>query len=74
MNFLTVNPELVLISNVQTQLKKIMEFYGITAIGCENKYSVQLGGGVHCVTNDIHREDTHGFGNIIDSPTSTLTL
>lgn len=70
MNFLTVNPELVFISHVQTRLKKIMEFYGIKAIGLENKYSVQLGGEIHCVTNDIHREDIHGFENVIDLPTS----
>lgn len=42
-----------------------MEFYGIKAIGLENKYAVQLGGGLHCVTNDIYREDVHGFGKIL---------
>lgn len=42
-----------------------MEFYGINAIPIKNKYSRALAGGNHCTTNDIHREDVHGFGRII---------
>ncbi len=39
-----------------------MELYGVQCLALENKHSAQLGGGFHCVTNDICREDVHKFG------------
>ena len=68
-----INPELIIISDVQQTLKKNMEFYGITPVPMSNKYAMALGGGLHCTTNDIHREDVHGFGKILSTPTADLT-
>ena len=73
MNFLPIHPELIIISDVQKTLKKFMEFYGITPVPMSNKYTKALGGGLHCTTNDIHREDVHGFGKILSTPTADLT-
>jgi hypothetical protein len=29
---------------------------------------------MHCSSNDVYREDVHGFGEIIERPTEELTL
>lgn len=68
MNFMVIDSENICISSYQKRLKQIMEFYGINAIPIVNKYSRALAGGNHCTTNDIHREDVHGFGRIIQKP------
>ena len=47
-----------------------MEFYGITPVPLNNKYAIALGGGFYCSTNEIHREDVHGFGKILSTPTA----
>ena len=70
MNFLSINPELIIISDVQKTLKNYMEFYGITPVPMNNKYAIALGGGFYCSTNEIHREDVHGFGKILSTPTA----
>jgi hypothetical protein len=62
---MVIDSENICISSNQKRLKQYMEFYGINAIPVENKYSRVLAGGNHCTTNDIYREDTHGFGKII---------
>lgn len=74
MNFLTLNPELLVISDKQSKLKEIMEFYGVKCLQLENKHSIQLGGGFHCVTNEINREDTYNFGQILQKDPKELTL
>ena len=73
-NFLVVNPHLAIISHRQTELKRVLEFYDIEVIPIEHKYAKALEGGVHCSSNDVYREDVHGFSKIIERPTEELTL
>lgn len=68
MNFLMVTPELAIISDRQTTLKKTLEFYGIKVLPLTNKHTKQMAGGFHCSTNEINREDVHGFSRILETP------
>ena len=65
LNLLMVNPNLAIMSDQQHKLKKTLEFYEIEVIMMRNKYTKTLAGGFHCSTNEINREDVHGFGKVI---------
>ena len=55
MNFLVVNPELVIIDKRQVSLIKELEKRGVNVIGLQLRHARTLGGGFHCVTNDVRR-------------------
>ncbi len=56
LNFLTVEPRLVICDPHQTILRKKLQNLGIESIGIELRHSRTLGGGHHCVTLDLERE------------------
>ena len=56
LNFLTVNPNLVICDPKQIYLRKQLEKWGVETIGVELRHSRTLGGGHHCVTLDTVRE------------------
>ena len=58
LNFLSVNPNLVICDPKQKLLRKKLEYYDVETIGCELRHSRTLGGGHHCVTLDLVRD--HG--------------
>ncbi len=66
---MVVHPHLAIISHRQTELKRVLEFYDIEVIPIEHKYARPLTGGMHCSSNDVYREDVHGFSKIIERPT-----
>ena len=74
MNFMPIDSQNICISSNQKRLKEFMEFYGINPIPILNKYTRMLGGGNHCTTNDIYREDVHGFSKLFSKLTTDLTL
>lgn len=55
LNFLTVNPNLVICDPHQYYLQTQLEKYKVDSIGVELRHSRTLGGGHHCVTLDIER-------------------
>lgn len=65
LNFFMVNPELAVVSENQLEIKSTLEFYGVKVLSLPIKHACQFDGGFHCVTNDINREDVHGFGKIL---------
>jgi N-dimethylarginine dimethylaminohydrolase len=56
LNFLTVNPNLVICDPYQYYLRSQLEKYGVESIGSELRHSRTLGGGHHCVTLDLVRQ------------------
>jgi N-dimethylarginine dimethylaminohydrolase len=56
LNFLTVNPNLVICDPKQTYLRTQLEKWSVETIGVELRHSRTLGGGHHCVTLDTVRE------------------
>lgn len=56
LNFLTINPYLVICDPKQTQLRYELSKHGVESIGIELRHSRTLGGGHHCVTLDLLRE------------------
>lgn len=56
LNFLTVNPNLIICDPHQLYLRKELEKYNVESIGIELRHSRTLGGGHHCVTLDLVRE------------------
>ena len=38
----------------------------------KNKHTKQLTGGFHCSTNEINREDVHGFARILETKKENL--
>ena len=56
MNFLSLDPETVVIDKRQTALIKILEKYGLTAIPISFRHSHLLKGGIHCSTLDTVRD------------------
>ena len=65
LNFFMINSELAVVSEYQLEIKKTLEFYGVKVLPLPIKHSCQFDGGLHCVTNDMNREDAHGFGKIL---------
>jgi N-dimethylarginine dimethylaminohydrolase len=55
LNFLTVNPNLVICDPKQLYLRKELSKYQVESIGIELRHSRTLGGGHHCVTLDLCR-------------------
>lgn len=56
LNFLTINPYLVICDPNQTYLRNELSKHGVESIGIELRHSRTLGGGHHCVTLDLVRE------------------
>lgn len=50
-----VNPELAIVDKRQVSLIKELEKRGINVIGLQLRHARTLGGGFHCVTNDVRR-------------------
>jgi N-dimethylarginine dimethylaminohydrolase len=55
LNFLTINPSLVICDPKQAILRDKLESYNIDSIGIDLRHSRTLGGGHHCVTLDLKR-------------------
>ena len=55
LNMLTVNPTTVIVDADQTKLIQILEKRGMTVIPLRLRHSRTLGGGFHCVTLDLVR-------------------
>lgn len=55
LNFLTVNPNLVICDPKQTYLKEELNKKNVDTIGVDLRHSRTLGGGHHCVTLDLER-------------------
>ena len=55
MNLLSVNKELVIVDENQTELIKTLLRYGIESIPMSMRHQRTLGGGFHCVTLDLKR-------------------
>ncbi len=56
LNFLTINPNLVVCDPAQTYLRNELYKFGVDTIGVKLRHSRTLGGGHHCVTLDLIRE------------------
>ena len=56
MNLLSLDPETVLVDEIQKDLIKKIEQNGFEVITTPMRQSRTLGGGFHCVTNDLVRE------------------
>lgn len=56
LNFLTVNPKLVICDPYQTHLRQELAKHKVESIGVPLRHSRTLGGGHHCVTLDLVRE------------------
>jgi len=56
MNMLVVDPNTVIVDKHQHNLIKILETYNFTVIPLELRHSRTLGGGFHCVTLDLLRQ------------------
>ena len=55
MNLLSINEELVIVDENQTELIKTLLRYGIESIPMPMRHARTLGGGFHCVTLDLKR-------------------
>lgn len=56
MNFLSVDPETVIVDNRQTALIKTLESHGLKPVPISFRHSHLLKGGIHCSTLDTVRE------------------
>ena len=56
MNMLSLDPETVLVDDIQVGLKEKLEENNFKVITTPMRQSRTLGGGFHCVTNDLERE------------------
>ena len=56
LNFLTINPNLIICDPHQFYLRTELEKYNVESIGIELRHSRTLGGGHHCVTLDLVRD------------------
>lgn len=56
LNFLTINPYLIICDPKQTFLRRELSKYNVESIGIDLRHSRTLGGGHHCVTLDLVRE------------------
>lgn len=55
LNFLSVNPNLIICDPNQTYLRNELDKHNVESIGIELRHSRTLGGGHHCVTLDLLR-------------------
>ena len=58
MNFLSVDPETVIVDERQTSLTKLLELHKFTVIPVRMRHIYTQGGGIHCATLDTVREST----------------
>ena len=56
MNILSLDPETVLVDDIQVALKEKLQENNFNVITTPMRQSRTLGGGFHCVTNDLERE------------------
>ncbi len=56
MNMLSLDPETVLVDEIQIGIKEKLEANNFKVITTPMRHSRTLGGGFHCVTNDLERE------------------
>jgi N-dimethylarginine dimethylaminohydrolase len=54
---LAVNQKTVIVDEIQTDLIKLLEKKNFTVVPLPLRHSRTLGGGFHCVTLDLWRED-----------------
>jgi N-dimethylarginine dimethylaminohydrolase len=57
MNMLSISPDTVIVDQAQTQLITTLENHGLTVIPHCLRHSRTLGGGFHCVTLDLWRQN-----------------
>ena len=55
LNFLSVNPDTVIVDERQTALIKLLDDYGFTTIPIPMRHIYTQGGGIHCATLDTVR-------------------
>ena len=58
MNLLAVDPKTVIVDAAQPRLMDQLDLAGIEVIPMTLRHSRTLGGGFHCVTLDLHRQNT----------------
>jgi N-dimethylarginine dimethylaminohydrolase len=56
MNVLSLDPETIVVDDIQTQLTEKLQGHGFKIINTPMRQSRTLGGGLHCVTCDLERE------------------
>jgi N-dimethylarginine dimethylaminohydrolase len=56
-NMLAINPTTVIVDEIQTKLITTLEKKNFTVVPLPLRHSRTLGGGFHCVTLDLERED-----------------
>ena len=56
MNILSLDPETILVDDIQVALKEKLQENNFNVITTPMRQSRTLGGGFHCVTNDLERE------------------
>lgn len=56
MNFLSVDPETVIVDERQTSLTKLLESHKFTVVPVKMRHIYTQGGGIHCATLDTVRE------------------
>ena len=56
MNILSLDPETVVVDEIQIGIKEKLEANNFKVITTSMRHSRTLGGGFHCVTNDLERE------------------
>jgi len=56
MNVLSLDPETIVVDEIQTDLIEKLQANGFKIITTPMRQSRTLGGGFHCVTNDLERE------------------
>lgn len=64
-NFVALGPSLILMNKLQTKLIETFNFYGVETVPMAHTYARHIGGGFHCMSNDLVREDPSGFGKIL---------
>lgn len=58
MNVRSLDPERVIVQNIQVPLMQKLEKAGFTPIPCRWRHGRRMGGGFHCVTLDIRRQSS----------------
>jgi glycine amidinotransferase len=56
MNFLSVDPQTVVVDARQTNLIKVLESYKFTVAAVRMRHIYTQGGGIHCATLDTVRD------------------
>ena len=56
MNFLSIDPQTVIIDERQTELRKVLERHKCTVVPIRMRHIYTQGGGIHCATLDTVRE------------------